>query len=44
VKATRARKRRCAELGVNCGEPQNGSVEGLANYYICKEIGASGRV
>jgi hypothetical protein len=40
VQATRARKSRCAELGVNCGELQNGSARGLANYRIWKEIGA----
>ncbi len=34
----RARNWRCAEVGVNCGEPQNGAVGGMSNYRSWKEI------
>jgi len=44
VKAMRARNQRCAELGVNCGEPRNGSTRSIANYRIWKEIGESERM
>jgi hypothetical protein len=37
----RARNWRCAEVGVNCGEPQNGAGESIANYRNWKEIGVS---
>jgi hypothetical protein len=43
VKALRARKERCAEVGLNCGEPQNGAAGGSYNYRIWKEIGAIAR-
>jgi hypothetical protein len=36
----RARNWRCAEVGVNCGEPQNRAGGRMANYRNWKEIGA----
>jgi hypothetical protein len=36
----RARNWRCAEVGVNCGEPQNGAGGSMVNYRNWKEIGA----
>jgi hypothetical protein len=37
----RARNWRCAEVGVNCGEPQNGAAGSMSNYRSWKEIDAS---
>jgi hypothetical protein len=38
LEAIRARNRQCAELGMNCGEPQNGPKRKAYKYLICMEI------
>lgn len=37
----RARNWRCAEVGVNCGEPQNAAADSTSNYRNWKEIEVS---